>query len=193
MITPAPRQEGPFTWDDFIRLDEDDGRELIDGELVEVEVPAKWMHEYVVASLCAFLRAWTTRHGGIVLASSYKVRISNKRGVMPDVQLFRAENLVLVGQDDGLARGRPDLAVEVLSPSSRRCDRVTKLAWYASIGIPEYWVVDTEAVTLERLVLDGGSYVIAQAVGEGETFAPSSFEGLEAPLVELFPPRTLSP
>ena len=37
-MTEAQTSTGPYTWDDFIALEEDDLRELIDGELVEVEV-----------------------------------------------------------------------------------------------------------------------------------------------------------
>ena len=39
-------ESGRYTWDDFIALEEDDLRELIDGELVEVEVPTDG-HEHV--------------------------------------------------------------------------------------------------------------------------------------------------
>jgi Uma2 family endonuclease len=87
-----------------------------------------------------------------------------------------------------MEEGRPDLAVEVTSPSSRRYDRVTKLAWYASIGVPEYWLVDRDARIVERLVLTPEGYVIAQTVGEG-AFEPASFEGLSIPLAALFPER----
>ena len=36
------------------------------------------------------------------------------------------------------------VAVEVLSPGSRRIDRVVKHAEYADAGIPHYWIVDLE-------------------------------------------------
>jgi hypothetical protein len=32
---------GPYRWEDFIALPDDDRRELIDGHLVEVEVPTE--------------------------------------------------------------------------------------------------------------------------------------------------------
>ena len=178
---------GPYTWQDFIHLEEDDLRELIDGELLEVEVP-KRIHEHIVAQLIIFLGAWSRERGaGRVLGSGYKVRITDKRGVMPDVQFYRKDNRDDLAQEDGLARGRPDLVVEVVSPSSRRYDRVTKLRWYAQGGVPEYWLVDPEARTLERLVLGNGGYVIAASLEEAETFRPEAgFEGLEIPLAKLW-------
>ncbi|PPJ21683.1 Uma2 family endonuclease [Nocardia nova] len=39
------------------------------------------------------------------------------------------------------------LAVEILSPGSRRTDRVAKFAEYAEAGIEHYWLVDLDAPT----------------------------------------------
>lgn len=77
----APR----YDWDDFVALPDDDRRELIDGELVETEVPTD-VHEHIVAMLVAKLWNWAEEHGGLVLASGYKVRVRADRGAMPDVQ-----------------------------------------------------------------------------------------------------------
>jgi Uma2 family endonuclease len=187
---PDLAASAPYTWDDFVALGEDDLRELIDGELVEVEVPTR-THEDIVAWLCYALTAWSEAgHGGRATASGYKVRISDRRGVMPDVQFYRRENQSAGSQDAGLTRGRPDLVVEVVSPTSRRYDRVTKLRWYAQLGVPEYWLVDPEARTLERLVLGEGGYTIAASLGDAETFRPGAgFEGLEIPLAKLWEVR----
>jgi Uma2 family endonuclease len=176
-MTEVHTSTGPYTWDDFVALDEDDLRELIDGELVEVEVP-RVTHERIVATLIRLLGNWAAEHGGMVLASGYKVRITNRRGVMPDVQFFRRGNEPAADQDLGLTRGRPDLAVEVISPSSRRYDRVLKARWYASVGVPEYWVVDPEARTIEGLVLEEGRWTIATTATGDESFAPPGFDGL---------------
>jgi Uma2 family endonuclease len=179
------RDRGPYTWDDFVALEEDDLRELIDGELVEVEVP-KPEHERLVARLIFHLEGWAEAHGGgTTFGSGYKIRITNTRGVMPDVQFFRAGR-VRRGQGQGISQGHPDLAVEIVSPSSVRYDRVVKMNWYASIGVPEYWVVDPEACTLERLVLQDGHYSIADALEGDASFAPASFPGLEIPLAKLW-------
>ncbi len=80
-----------YTWDDFIALEDDDLRELIEGELVEVEVPT-FSHEKCVGRLVAALTVWSDSCGGCALPSGYKVRVSSKSGVMPDVQFFRRGN-----------------------------------------------------------------------------------------------------
>jgi Uma2 family endonuclease len=183
MTTPGA---APYTWDDFVALDEDDLRELIDGELVEVEVPTA-RHEDIVMLLGHYLTAWAEAgRGGRGRGSGYKVRISDRRGVMPDVQFYRGGNDAARGQDLGLVRGRPDLVVEIVSPSSRRYDRVTKLRWYAQIAVPEYWIVDPDARTLEQLVLQDGAYAIVAALEDEETFRPETFPGLEIPLAKLW-------
>jgi Uma2 family endonuclease len=41
------------------------------------------------------------------------------------------------------------LAVEVLSPSSVRADRLTKRRLYQEVGVPMYWVIDADAGTAE--------------------------------------------
>ena len=183
---PDLAAHAPYTWEDFVALGEDDPRELIDGELVEIEVPTR-KHEDIVVLLGYHLTAWAKAgHGGRATASGYKVRISERRGVMPDLQFYRRENLATLHQDAGLVEGHPDLVVEIVSPSSRRYDRVTKLRWYAEVGVPEYWIIDPESRTLEQLLLQQGAYVIATSLLDDESFQPATFEGLTIPLRELW-------
>jgi Uma2 family endonuclease len=183
---PSAAESAHFTWDDFVALEDDDLRELIDGELVEVEVPTA-DHEEIVGWLCFYLRSWAEAgHGGRVRASGYKVRISERRGVMPDVQFYRQDNDASAGQQQGLEHGHPDLVIEIVSPSSERYDRVTKLRWYAQLGVPEYWLVNPQARTFECLVLQGGVYTIATSAAGDETCRPGSFEGLAIPLAKLW-------
>jgi Uma2 family endonuclease len=182
---PQSSATGTYTWEDFIALPDDDRRELLDGRFVEMDVPTG-LHEWIVATLIHYLRAWAIpRQAGIVLASGYKVRIRKNRGFMPDVQLFLRGGRPI--PNAGLDRGAPDLAVEVISPSSGRYDRVEKLQGYAEIGVPEYWIVDPERQTLERLLLDPpGTYRIADALAGDATLAPASLPGLVIELRELW-------
>ena len=103
--------------------------------------------------------------------------------VMPDLQYHADPTTV---PDQGLAEGHPTLAVEIVSPSSRGYDRVTKRAWYAQIGTPEYWIVDPEGQTLERTLLHDGELASIETCSGDTLFRPASFPGLEIPLAELW-------
>jgi len=182
--------QAAHTWEDFLALGEDDLRELIDGVFLEIDVAGR-THERIVAQLASCLVAWVRGSGGEVLGSGYKVRISERRGVMPDLQYFVAKTARTL-PEEGLAQGRPDLAIEVVSPTSRRYDRVVKLAWYAKIGVPEYWIVDPEERSLERYLLQGEALVLVETAREDALFAPATLAGLRIPLRELWKPADAS-
>jgi len=183
-VVAGEAAEAQVRWASFVALGEDDPRELVDGRLEVLEVPSE-LHEWIVATLVRLLGNWAAEHGGMALGSGYKVRIDDTRGAMPDVQYYRRGRVR--GHDpDGLREGAPDLVVEVISPTSRRHDRVKKLGWYASISAAEYWLIDPEARTLEQLVLEQGSYRIACALSDDEVFTPDSFAGLSVELARLW-------
>jgi len=171
--------------EDFLDLDEDDLRELIDGELLELEVPTK-IHQWIVTWLAMCLNGWALPRGaGVALVSGYKVRIRDDRGVMPDVQFFRRGGRPV--PEPGLAHGAPDLAIEVVSTSIVRYDRVVKLAWYGSIVTGEYWIVDPHRKTLERFLLaPDGTLRLAESLACDARFAPATFPDLEIDLAPLW-------
>ncbi|MEW5739672.1 MAG: Uma2 family endonuclease [Myxococcota bacterium] len=174
------------TWSAFVALPEHDRRELIQGRLVEIDMPT-YVHEHIVATVIHYLMAWRRAGGGgHVLGSGYKIRIRDDQGFIPDVQYFRSGRVV---PDQGLSEGAPDLVLEVVSPSSARFDQVEKLNGYASIGTAEYWLINPETRTVHRFVLGSAGHFIVEDALEGEAvFQPASFRGLELPLAELWNP-----
>ena len=169
---------------DFLALPETDRRELIDGRFMEIDVPTH-LHEHIVAMVIYFLMGWRkSGGGGHVLSSGYKIRIRDDQGFMPDVQYFKSGRVV---PEQALSEGGPDLAVEVVSPSSARFDQVVKLNGYASIGTAEYWLIHPENRTLHRYVLGPTRHFVVEDALEGEVvFRPGTFPGLEIPLSELW-------
>jgi Uma2 family endonuclease len=85
--------------------------------------------------------------------------------------------VLLPGWEGRLARrgpeGAPDLLIEVLSPSNRGHDLLTKRALYARGGVREYWLVDPEARTVEVLALDRDAFHLAvSASGSDNPVSP---------------------
>lgn len=98
----------------------------------------------------------------------------------PDVVVVRQQAVERVDREGGILRASDlVLAVEVVSPGSRRLDRVLKRSEYADAGIPHYWIVDLdEPVSLvachlaeEFGYVDGG-----EVTGVFRTTEPFPFE-----------------
>jgi Uma2 family endonuclease len=90
----------------------------------------------------------------------------------------------------GLTYGRilipPTLVIESLSIGRESHDRDTKRRWYAEAGVPNYWMLDAHARTLECLIIDSGVYR-ADAFGHGDAeVRPTLFPGLIVRLGSLW-------
>jgi Uma2 family endonuclease len=149
-----------MTLEEWEALDEDVDGELVDGFLVEEEVP-NFVHEIVVTWLAQTLGAWVGRHGGVAGASGVKYGLAFGLGRKPDFSAFFTGRFP---PGEGLVRIPPDVAVEIVSRSARdrRRDRIEKYAEYARFGIAWYWIVEPRARTVEIFALgDDGAYVPA--------------------------------
>ncbi len=132
----------------------DDGLryEALDGQLV-VTPPPVARHQEVVIRLLVQLRAQATQQWRVLHEQA--VRLDTDWRV-PDVVVVPA-SLPLEGflyQPDEVA-----LAVEVVSASSRRTDRMVKPAEYAAAGVARYWRVETHPrVEVHAYELRGAIY-----------------------------------
>ncbi len=73
-------------------------------------------------------------------------------------------------------QGAPDLLIEILSPSNRGHDLLTKRALYARAGVREYWIVDPTSQTVEVLTLDRDAFHTIQTAA-GDDVVVSSLLG----------------
>ncbi len=78
----------------------------------------------------------------------------------PDIVFYRRERLS--GMNERLV-GPPDLVVEVLSPSTRRFDKATKMGDYERLGVREFWVIDPMKETMSFYESQSGRFVEMQA------------------------------
>jgi Uma2 family endonuclease len=76
------------------------------------------------------------------------ITFSPRRELQPD--LFVVPHIEGRRIQDAHDLKRLILAIEVLSPSTARHDRVTKRRVYLEQGVAEYWIVDPDARTAER-------------------------------------------
>ena len=171
---------------EWFDLSEDTPGELVDGRLVEEEVP-DFVHEILVMLLGRLLGNWVFPRGGAVVGSDAKLALGDRRGRKPDLSVY------FPGSPLPPRRGpldvAPDVAVEVISPKPRdtRRDRVDKVNEYAAFGVRYYWIVDPELRSLEILELGADRrYVHALSVASGVVDPVPGCEGLTLDLDELW-------
>ncbi|MDQ2880046.1 MAG: Uma2 family endonuclease [Actinomycetota bacterium] len=150
---------GEFTVDELERMPDDGHRyELLDGILVVSPAPGVW-HQEVAGTLYRLLYEACPSDLHVVIAP-FEWRGSTRTALQPDVLVARRGDLLAVEGGKYLA-AVPVLAVEVLSPSTRRIDRLSKLSAYEEAGVASYWLVDPDPATpsLHALDLVDGHYV----------------------------------
>jgi Uma2 family endonuclease len=150
---------GEFTVEDLERMPDDGLRyELLDGTLLVSPAPGLW-HQEVALELAIRLRAACPPELHVVIAP-FEWRGSLRTALQPDVLVARHGDLLAVDGGKYL-EAAPVLAVEVLSPSTRRIDRLSKLSAYEEAGVVSYWLVDPDPDTpaLHALDLVDGHYV----------------------------------
>ncbi len=171
-----------FNWDDYRAWGDGERWELIGGEAFCMSPAPTSRHQAIVSDL--FGQLYQHFHGRECrpLVSPIDVKLSAQDIVQPDIVVVCDRSSLL----ETHLEGPPTLAIEVLSPSSLRHDRVRKLRLYAHCGIQEYWLVQPYPALIEVLQLSGGDYRVAGAYTDRETLHSPTFPELKLDLADVF-------
>ena len=147
-----------LTYEDYAALPDDHRRyEIHDGELSVTPTPT-FRHQLIITRLLGILHRHVVAHDlGEVVPSPITVVLADTSVVEPDIVYLARDRLSLVGAR-GTIDGAPTLAIEVLSPSTARIDRQTKKHLFERYGVPWYWIVDTDARSIDVYQAVSGSY-----------------------------------
>ncbi|MBP2323403.1 Uma2 family endonuclease [Kibdelosporangium banguiense] len=144
---------------DWEALPEDNSRhfELVEGVL-QVSPHPVWNHQRAITKLLGRLDSQLPQD--LVVQPEFELVLSDS---FPPT--IRVPDLLVVPEAVGRTnppRVRAEdvlLVVEVVSPGSRKIDRVHKLNEYAEAGIPDYWIVDLDPpVSVTAFQLIDGDY-----------------------------------
>jgi len=142
-----------------------------------------FFHQEVVVRFHDLLRAWVRKHNlGKTGIAPLDMILTSRRVVQPDA--FFVSNARSSVLQDRL-RGAADLVVEVISPESRRRDRIDKRDLYEQHGVREYWMIDPEAQTVEVLHLESGEYQLAGRWHPGQSAQSRLLKGFRVPVSGL--------
>jgi Uma2 family endonuclease len=175
-----------LTYEEWLRLPpvEDGTDEVVKGEL-RFMPPTHYPHAEIIRRLTRLFDRQLDDAQAIVLGSNFGLMISRKPLTCrsPDLALYRRDKLVI---QDGLYWSPPDLVVEVVSPSETKRRKEEKLDDYASIGVPEAWLVSPEDRTVEIRLLAEGKLRAAATLDQGD-LRPTRFPGVSLIIQSVWP------
>lgn len=169
---------------DLQRMPEDGNRyELYDGELYVVPSPPP-IHQIISRRIFVALADFTRVHGGEVFFAPFDIVLSEYNVVQPDLIYFGPETARRIRPREHV-HFPPDVAIEVLSPSTARNDRGRKRDLMARYRVPEYWIVDPDERLIDVSVLRSEGYRPAQTIRAG-SFASAAIAGFAIEVAPLF-------
>jgi Uma2 family endonuclease len=182
MWTPdAMRQRlANYTIEDVLDLPADAPRvELRDGAMIVVPSPT-FDHQDVAMQLWSWLRRHTPR--GYRASAAVGVAVGPTQTLEPDVVLVSRD----VSGDAHYATAEQTLlVVEVVSPGTKRRDRLEKPADYAAACVPYFWRVEQPPVHVYAYELAGAEYRLVADSAE-ELVLSRPFE-IKLPIAEITP------
>ena len=164
-MTVMPRESHDWTVHDLDLIPEDGLQyELLDGALLVSPAPTR-LHQRAVARIFTILTAACPPEFEVLFAP-LDWRPDGRTSLQPDIVVLGDLDSRGVVADSLLADSLL-LAVEVLSPSTRRKDAVFKRSKYEDSGVTSFWVVDPETPAISAFELVAGRYVLAgEATGD---------------------------
>ncbi len=138
----ALRKQEIFTIDDIYALPEGERAELIDGKIYYMAPPSR-THQKISGKLYQTIANYIDGKGGKceIYAAPFAVFLNNDNinYMEPDISVICDLSKI----DDKGCHGAPDWVIEIVSPGSKPMDYFTKLFKYRTVGVREYWIVDS--------------------------------------------------
>jgi len=151
---PGPKQ-GQWTYEDYAAMTED-GYDVVEGVLYMLPSRSP-SHQETVVEFATYLHKFVkTAKLGKVYMGPLDVELNQQNVVQPDILVVLNEHLDCITETHII--GAPDLVIEITDSNTANHDYGEKWEAYASAGVPEYWVVTPEELTIELLILDGSEY-----------------------------------
>lgn len=182
-----------ISYEEYLELVEstDQRYELIDGEIYLLASPS-FNHQVIVSELAVRFHHYFRGKSCCSLTAPLDITLfgfalkfeEDPNVVQPDLVVICDQDKV---NEDGRYEGIPTLIVEVLSPSTKGKDMVTKLHIYMKSGVLEYWLVDPENKRIMQYAFTGERDVLSvDTFSERDTVKSVVFTGLDVPLAEVF-------
>lgn len=172
------------TVEDYRATPEGTRYQLIEGELIMSPSPNRF-HQQIVWNLVVLFSRYLERHAvGKAFVAPFDVYLTEHNVFQPDILFVANANLGRF-EDDGL-HGPPDLAIEVLSPSTAQLDKKNKRRVYAQVGVKELWLVDPLLLQIQVYEFAKNPAKPTRLLEEDETLSSPLLPELSLSVAEIF-------
>lgn len=160
-MSPLPKEQR-YTLADLLTWDDNTRYELYDGRPVAMASPSN-AHQLICNELSRQLSNYLLGKRCKVYPAPFDVQLFAEKDDPPEnISTVVQPDISIVCDPEKTSghgcKGAPDMVVEVLSPSTERCDRLLKFNLYLQAGVREYWIVDPDNRMVSVHILKDGAY-----------------------------------
>lgn len=181
-----------FTYADYCTWPDEERWELIDGVAYDMSPAPNRTHSLILGELSRQVRNYFHGKPCEVHQAPFDIRLPKRDEADAKVNTVVQPDLLVICDQDKLdekgARGAPDLAIEVLSPSTQAHDQLRKLNLYENRGVKQYWIFSQEGTVMVFTLGKDGRYGRPQTYDRTMTLETRLFPGLRVDLSTVFPP-----
>lgn len=143
--------------------------EKMDGVLYDMSPSADYRHGIVNGNIMVSLSNQLKGSLCGVYMENLDLYISDDEWLVPDIMVICSRKDIV----KNMYKGVPKFVVETASPSTAHRDRTIKMQKYASIGVPEFWIVHPRGCFVEIYYLIDGKYEVQNSyILEADPDAP---------------------
>jgi len=182
----ALRKDERYTYADYRTWDGGERWELINGIPYAMSPAPSRTHQRILGELHGRLWQFLQDKPCEVYVAPFDVRL-NALGDNDD-DVFQPDILVVCDKtklDENGLNGAPDMAIEIISPSTAIRDKVLKFNKYRHVGVREYWIVDPTDKTVMVFILENKQY-LAKCYTSTDTVSVHILEGCAISLSDVF-------
>lgn len=182
-------EEKSYTYEDLLKFDDDKRYELIDGKLYLMGSP-NYRHQFILGELFRQFANYLKGKNCKVFVAPLDIRLDApqkgnkaKYVVQPDLIVMCNKEKI----DERGIVGVPDLAIEILSPTTKQHDKLVKFNLYQHYKIREYWIIDIEEQIIYPYILnDEGIYTLPKMYEITEDIKVNVLDNLTISLKEFW-------
>ncbi len=185
MVLSEAIEKREWTLDEWLNCETEERFEFENGRIIIMPAPTIRHQKIVLLAGHAMYQFCQANRLGTVMMGVDVALPSINRGYIPDLTFVRREREAEVITPQGKIKGVPDLVVEVISPGGFARDAMHKLNTYQQVGVPWYWLIDSETLLVQEFQLTPEGYLLRTVADAGEVFRPAALPGLEINLQAL--------